>query len=94
MILLNIRITITLTNMLTSSQNIAKAKAEIEKLENESASTEKKEGSTDIAKKPAQKNNAVDDNNGVSAEAELKQEKEATEDVTEEMKKASIEESQ
>ncbi|KAI5304980.1 hypothetical protein KEM56_005557 [Ascosphaera pollenicola] len=74
--------------------NIAKAKAEIEKLEKESVATEDKEGTTDIAKKPAQKNNAVDDTAGVSAEVELKQEEDAAKDVTEEMKKASIEESQ
>lgn len=45
--------------------------------------------STDTAKKPAIENNGVD--GSVSADAELKQEKDAAADVSEELQKASIE---
>jgi hypothetical protein len=68
-------------------QNIAKAQKEIDRLEAEGGD---EDGSKDIARKPAQKNQAV--NGGtVSAEAELAQEKDAEADVAEELKKASIE---
>lgn len=46
-------------------------------------------GSTDAARKPAEKNQGV--NGGPTAEAELDQEKEGAEDAAEELKKASIE---
>lgn len=55
----------------------------------EAEETEASHGSTDTAKKPAQKNQAV--NGSVSAAAELEQEKDAEADVAEELKKASIE---
>jgi hypothetical protein len=65
------------------SQNIAKAQQEIDRLEAE-------EGSTDVARKPAQKNQGVN-GDSVSAEAELKQEKDAEADVAEDLKNASLE---
>lgn len=73
--------------MLTSVQNIAKAQKEIDRLE---AEGDAEDGSRDAARKPAQKNQAV--NGGpVSASAELAQEKAADADVADELKKASIE---
>jgi hypothetical protein len=65
-------------------QNIAKAQQEIDRLETE------ENGSEDKARKPAQKNQAVN-GGAVSAEAELKQEKDAEADVAEELKNASLE---
>lgn len=71
--------------MLTQPQNIAKAQKEIDRLEAEEA-----EGVTDTARKPSEKNQAV--NGGpVSASAELQQEKAAEADVAEELEKAKIE---
>lgn len=72
-------------------QNIEKAKKEIERLEKEAAeapaeSSEPKGRRTDKAKKVALKN-AGDD-----AQAEREQEKDASADVTEELKDASLEE--
>ena len=66
-------------------QNIAKAQKEIDRLEAEEAT----EGATDIARKPAQKNQAV--NGSASPAAELAQENDAAADVAEDLKKASIE---
>lgn len=73
--------------VLTNSQNIAKAQKEIDRLEAEGS---EEEGAKDTARKPAQKNQAV---NGepVSAEAELEQEKDAVADAAEDLKEASIE---
>ncbi|KAF2273948.1 uncharacterized protein EI97DRAFT_435599 [Westerdykella ornata] len=70
-----------------TKENIAKAQKEIERLEAEGLEGD---ASTDTARKPAQKNQAI---NGkpVSADAELKQEKDAEGDVAEELKKASLE---
>jgi hypothetical protein len=71
---------------LISSQNIAKAQKEIDRLEAD-------EEVTDTARKPAEKNQAV--NGGpVSAAAELQQEKAAEADVAEELEKAKIEDSE
>lgn len=69
-------------------QNIKKAKEEIARLEEEAAEAENR--STDQAKKPAIENNGV--NGKVSATAELKQEKDAAADVSDELQKASLEE--
>ncbi|GAD98109.1 nuclear segregation protein [Paecilomyces variotii No. 5] len=71
-----------------TQENIKKAQEEIERLEQEFASTEDR--STDKAKKPAQANAGV--NGKVSADAELKQEKDAVADVSEELKETSLEE--
>ncbi|PSN64220.1 hypothetical protein BS50DRAFT_575663 [Corynespora cassiicola Philippines] len=68
-----------------TKENIAKAQKEIDRLEAEEAT----EGATDIARKPAQKNQAV--NGTASATAELQQEEDAAADAAEELKKASIE---
>jgi hypothetical protein len=73
--------------VLTITQNIAKAQKEIERLEAEE--DEGAQGTTDTARKPAQKNQAV--NGSASAEAELDQEKDAAADAAEELKKASLE---
>lgn len=69
-------------------QNIKKAQEEIERLEQEFASADDR--STDKAKKPAQANAGV--NGKASADAELKQEKDAVADVSEELKETSLEE--
>ncbi|KAF2196919.1 hypothetical protein GQ43DRAFT_404122 [Delitschia confertaspora ATCC 74209] len=71
-----------------TQENIAKAKKEIERLEAEEAEAER--GSKDTARKPAQKNQAVN-GNAVSADAELAQEKDAAEDVAEELKETTLE---
>ena len=73
--------------MLISVQNIKKAQEEIDRLEAEETAVN---GATDSAKKPALKNSGV--NGEVSADAELKQEKDAAADVSEELQKASFEE--
>ncbi|KAH8724401.1 hypothetical protein GQ44DRAFT_740293 [Phaeosphaeriaceae sp. PMI808] len=70
-----------------TKENIAKAQKEIERLEAEE--DEGTNGTTDIARKPAQKNQGV--NSTVSAEAELDQEKDGAADAAEELKKASLE---
>lgn len=69
-------------------QNIAKAQKEIERLEAEEDQGEAN-GSTDTARKPAQKSQGV--NGGPTAEAELEQEKDAADDAAEDLKKASLE---
>ncbi|KAF1949299.1 hypothetical protein CC80DRAFT_484687 [Byssothecium circinans] len=69
-----------------TNENIAKAQKEIDRLEAEEA-----DGATDIARKPAQKNQAVN-GSSVSADAELQQEKDAEADVAEELKKTTLEE--
>ncbi|RMJ21147.1 nuclear segregation protein [Aspergillus sp. HF37] len=71
-----------------TDENIKKAKEEIARLEEEAtvANTNGKRA-TDAAKKPAQENEV----NG-NAEAELKQEQDAAADVSEDLKKASVEE--
>ncbi|KAF2687890.1 hypothetical protein K458DRAFT_428697 [Lentithecium fluviatile CBS 122367] len=70
-----------------TKENIAKAQKEIDRLEAE------EDGAMDTARKPAQKNQAV--NGGpISAAAELEQEKDAEADVAEELKKASIEDNE
>ncbi|EAT89827.1 hypothetical protein HBI56_032420 [Parastagonospora nodorum] len=70
-----------------TKENIAKAQKEIERLEAEE--DEGANGTTDTARKPAQKNQAV--NGNASAEAELEQEKDAAADAAEDLKKASLE---
>lgn len=74
--------------MLIIIQNIAKAQKEIDRLEAEGA--EENHGAKDPARKPAQKNQAVN-GDAISAAAELEQEKVAENDVADELKKASIE---
>lgn len=80
---------------LTLVQNIAKAQKEIDRLEEE-AKKESAAGSSsgnrrthDTSKKSAAANQAV--NGTASADAELAQEKDAVADVSEELKKASVE---
>ncbi|KAF1916368.1 hypothetical protein BDU57DRAFT_516442 [Ampelomyces quisqualis] len=70
-----------------TKENIAKAQKEIERLEAEE--DEGANGATDTARKPAQKNQAV--NGSADAEAELEQEKDGVADATDELKKATIE---
>lgn len=77
-----------MTHALTLLQNIAKAQKEIDRLEAEGA--DEGHGAKDTARKPTQKNQAVN-GDAVSAAAELEQEKDAEDDVAEELKKASIE---
>lgn len=72
---------------LTRVKNIAKAQKEIERLEAEE--DEGTSGATDTARKPAQKNQAV--NGSADAEAELEQEKDAVADAAKELKEASLE---
>lgn len=72
---------------LTVTQNVAKAQKEIERLEAEE--DEGANGTTDAARKPAQKNQAV--NGNASAEAQLDQEKDGAADAADELKKASLE---
>lgn len=67
-------------------QNVEKAKKEIARLE---AEEDANNGTTDAARKPAQKNQAV--NGSASPTAELAQENDTTADVTEDLKDASIE---
>jgi hypothetical protein len=67
-------------------QNVAKAKKEIEKLEAEALAGE---GSTDHAKKPAQKNAGL--NGHADAGAELAQEEDAVADATKELAEAKLE---
>ena len=78
------------------SQNIEKAQKEIDRLEAEAKESETSTPSSsttrrtrDSAKKPAIVNQSV--NGDASADAELAQEKDATADVTDDLKKASIE---
>jgi hypothetical protein len=68
-------------------KNIAKAQKEIERLEAEE--DEGTNGATDTARKPAQKNQAV--NGSADAEAELEQEKDGVADAAKELKEASLE---
>lgn len=70
-----------------TKENIAKAQKEIERLEAEE--DEGTTGATDTARKPAQKNQAV--NGSADAEAELEQEKDAVADAAKELKEASLE---
>lgn len=73
---------------LTRTQNVANAEAEIKRLEDEAAAIAAG-GSTDAARKPAEKNQQV--NGSASAGAELSQEKDASADVTKDLEKAKIE---
>ncbi|KAH7410370.1 hypothetical protein DE146DRAFT_352861 [Phaeosphaeria sp. MPI-PUGE-AT-0046c] len=70
-----------------TKENIAKAQKEIERLEAEE--DEGTDGATDTARKPAQKNQAV--NGSADAEAELEQEKDGAADAAKELKEASLE---
>ncbi|OAK94785.1 hypothetical protein IQ06DRAFT_298273 [Phaeosphaeriaceae sp. SRC1lsM3a] len=70
-----------------TKENIAKAQKEIERLEAEE--DEGENGATDTARKPAQKNQAV--NGSADAEAELDQEKDGAADAAKELEKASLE---
>lgn len=83
-----------------NSQNIEKAKKEIERLEAEETQSQSSTSHShshssshrrthDTPKKPATANQSV--NGTASAEAELSQEKDAANDVAEDMKNASIE---
>lgn len=74
--------------MLTCFQNIAKAQKEIDRLE-----AEETENVTDTARKPSEKNQAVN-GDPVSASAELQQEKAAEADVADELEKAKIEDAE
>ncbi|KAF3051372.1 hypothetical protein E8E11_010585 [Didymella keratinophila] len=69
-----------------TKENIENAKKEIARLE---AEEDAANGTTDAARKPAQKNQAV--NGSASPSAELAQENDAAADVAEDLKKASIE---
>jgi uncharacterized coiled-coil DUF342 family protein len=69
-----------------TEENVEKAKKEIARLE---AEEDANNGTTDAARKPAQKNQAV--NGSASPTAELAQENDAAADVTEDLKDASIE---
>ena len=83
------------------SQNVSKAQAEIDRLEAEAAdeaaagasatnaASSNKGRSHDNSKKPAQHNAGV--NGDANAEAQLKQEVDATKDVAEELEAAKIE---
>ncbi|QIW95926.1 hypothetical protein AMS68_001444 [Peltaster fructicola] len=73
-----------------TQENIAKAQAEIDKLEAEAvAAADKPSGSTDSARKPAQKNQGV--NGQASAGAETAQEQDAVADATQDLKNAKLE---
>ncbi|OCK83008.1 hypothetical protein K432DRAFT_291991 [Lepidopterella palustris CBS 459.81] len=74
-----------------TKENIAKAQKEIERLETDSHAAE--HGSKDTARKPAKKNQATN-GDAVSASAELAQEKDAEEDVAEDLKNASLEDAE
>ena len=80
---------IDLVNML--EQNVAKAQAEIDRLEADAQSTGDR-GTHDTAKKPAIANAGV--NGEASASAELAQEEDAAKDVAAELEKAKIEDAQ
>ncbi|KAF1979943.1 hypothetical protein BU23DRAFT_523562 [Bimuria novae-zelandiae CBS 107.79] len=71
-----------------TKENIAKAQKEIDRLEAEEA-----EDVTDTARKPSEKNQAVN-GDPVSASAELQQEKAAEADVADELQKAKIEDAE
>ncbi|KAF2012368.1 hypothetical protein BU24DRAFT_426250 [Aaosphaeria arxii CBS 175.79] len=73
-----------------TKENIAKAQKEIDRLEAEDA--EEDHGAKDTARKPSQKNQAVN-GDAVDAAAELEQEKDGAADAAEELKKAKIEDS-
>lgn len=77
-----------MTRLLILIQNIAKAQKEIDRLEADGAV--EGHGAKDTARKPAQKNQAVN-GDAVSATAELEQEKDAEDDVADDLQKASIE---
>ncbi|RAH43890.1 putative nuclear segregation protein (Bfr1) [Aspergillus brunneoviolaceus CBS 621.78] len=72
-----------------TEENIKKAQEEIARLEAEETAAANDDRATDGAKKVAIKNSGV--NGKVSADAELKQEKDAVADVTEELEKATVE---
>ncbi|PSK56939.1 hypothetical protein B9Z65_6563 [Elsinoe australis] len=71
-----------------TKENIAKAQKEIDRLEAEAAA-EGQSGATDAGNKPAAKNQAV--NGQADAGAQLAQEKDGAADAADELKKASIE---
>ncbi|KAF2495190.1 hypothetical protein BU16DRAFT_461503 [Lophium mytilinum] len=71
-----------------TKENVAKAQKEIDRLE--AAEDQAEHGSKDTARKPAQKNQAVNGGH-VSATAELEQEKDAVADAAEDLKVASLE---
>lgn len=74
--------------MLTMIQNVAKAQAEIDKLEAE-ATAATASGSTDSARKPAQKNQGV--NGQASAGAAAEQEQDGVADAAKDLENAKIE---
>ncbi|KAF2876792.1 hypothetical protein BDV95DRAFT_561577 [Massariosphaeria phaeospora] len=71
-----------------TNENIAKAQKEIDRLE-----ADETDGSQDKARKPAQKNQAVN-GGSVSASAELEQEEDAAADAAEELKKTTLEDNE
>lgn len=73
------------------TQNTAKAQAEIDKLEAEATAAAAAGGSTDHARKPAQKNQAA--NGQAYAGAELAQEDDAVKDAAKDLENARIEDS-
>lgn len=75
--------------LLTNSQNVANAQKEIDRLESEANVADTKAGASDAAHKPASKNQGV--NGSASAGAEMSQEKDADNDVADELKKAKLE---
>jgi hypothetical protein len=83
----------------TILQNISKAQKEIDKLEAESTPTNAITGTKDIARKPSQKNEGVNDHGSSSTNkhgakvdtgAELAQEKDAVNDTAAGLEKAKI----
>ena len=79
--------------VLTSTQNVANAQKEIDRLETEGNAAEAKtgEGAAGTARKPEAKNQGVNGSASSVAGAELEQEKDADADVADEMKKAKVE---
>ncbi|PGH09203.1 hypothetical protein AJ79_05732 [Helicocarpus griseus UAMH5409] len=71
-----------------TAENMKKAQEEIDRLEEEDSSAKEKRA-TDTGRKPALENDGT--NGHVSADAELKQEKDAVADATEELQKTAIE---
>ncbi|KAF2173936.1 hypothetical protein M409DRAFT_48843 [Zasmidium cellare ATCC 36951] len=72
-----------------TKENVQKAQAEIDRLEAEAANADNKAASSETARKPATEKQQV--NGSASAGAELEQEKDAAADVSEDLKKATIE---
>lgn len=78
---------------LTSTQNIAKAQAEIDRLEAADPATEHAEKSHDSAKKPSLANSSAVTNGKPSAEATLKQEENGVDDASQDLEAVKLEDS-